>query len=283
MLSNDDKKFIVQSVENGYRVSDLARMFNVTPRRIQQILKEDPSDAREQKKTSSLSDEDAKEIENLWNNYKIGSRTIFYLLKSRGRPVSYYQVYNFMRTRKMVKQKQPRTVVNSISDSDPPLATIFMDYHQTSMESPYAVVCVDMVTRKILALKESRKITKDVLEEVVGGVSEFTEKSSLKVNRLYMRSGVLTILYGATDLKYFIRKKGIDHVESDKNGQKVHLSLSRLWQNYDKFRWSFSKSDNFVYWYNNRPVVRFENRVTTPNEIMQQYIVDQQPYASSQK
>ncbi len=47
MLTSEDKKFIVESVrKGGYRVVDLAKMFNVTPRRIQQILKEDLSGDR---------------------------------------------------------------------------------------------------------------------------------------------------------------------------------------------------------------------------------------------
>ena len=92
MLSTDDKRFIIQSVENGYKVSDLARMFNVTPRRVQQILKEDINEEHTKKRYSSLTDEDVSEIENLWNNYKVGSRTIFYLLKSRDRRT--YSLYS---------------------------------------------------------------------------------------------------------------------------------------------------------------------------------------------
>lgn len=105
MLSGDDKRFIVKSVENGYKVSDLAKMFNVTPRRVQQILKEDLNGGSDRKKFASLTAEEAREIEDLWVNYKIGSRTIYYLMKSKGKNVSYYQIYNFMRNKNMIKSK----------------------------------------------------------------------------------------------------------------------------------------------------------------------------------
>ncbi|MEM0158781.1 MAG: IS481 family transposase [Thermoplasmataceae archaeon] len=276
MLSIEDKKFIIKSVENGYKIRDLAKMFNVTPRRVQQILKEDLNGDKNKRKTDALSPDEMREIDNLWLNYKIGSRTIYYLLKSQGKNVSYYQIYNYMRNKNMIKAKE------GIRQADPskmeePLSTVYIDYHQTSTDSPYAVVFVDMVTKKILALSEARKITKELLQELVDRVAAFTNGTGLKVGKAHLRSGVLSILYGATDLRFYMKRKGIQDVEADKHGNRVHLALSRLWQNYDRFRWNFENVDRFVEWYNNRPVInRIENKVTTPNEIMDRFILGTQ-------
>ncbi|MCL4336485.1 MAG: IS481 family transposase [Candidatus Thermoplasmatota archaeon] len=279
MLSTDDKRFIIKSVENGYKVSDLAKMFNVTPRRVQQILKEDVSGNGTKRKFSSLSQEEAKEIEDLWINYKIGSRTIYYLMKSKGKNVSYYQIYNFMRNRNMIRSKGASYQNGRSRNHEEPLSTIYMDYHQSAMDHPYAVVCVDMATKKILSIIESRKITKEALQSLVDSISEFTNHTTLKIQNLYLRSGILSILYGATDLRYYMKKKGVVNVEADKHGNRVHLALSRLWQNYDKFRWTFGSPDSFMFWYNNRPVIsKMDNQVTTPNEIMERYLTDQQSY-----
>ncbi len=279
MLSTDDKRFIIKSVENGYKVSDLAKMFNVTPRRVQQILKEDVSGENARRKFSSLTQEEAKEIENLWVNYKIGSRTIYYLMKSKGRNVSYYQIYNFMRNHNMIRSKRSSYDNGKGHAHEEPLSTIYMDYHQSSMENPYAIVCVDMATKKILSIVESRKITKEVVQTLVDSMTNFTKDNNLSVKNVHLRSGVLSILYGATELRYHMKKSGIENVEADKHGNRVHLALSRLWQNYDKFRWTFGSADSFMYWYNNRPIInRVDNRVTTPNEIMERYLVEQQTY-----
>ena len=279
MLSTDDKRFIIKSVENGYKVSDLAKMFNVTPRRVQQILKEDVSGENARRKFSSLTQEEAKEIEDLWVNYKIGSRTIYYLMKSKGRNVSYYQIYNFMRNHNMIRSKRSSYENGRGSVHDEPLSTIYMDYHQTAMDHPYAVVCVDMATKKILSIVESRKITKEIVQALVDSMASFTSNNNLKIQNLHLRSGVLSILYGATDLRYYMKKSGVENVEVDKHGNRVHLALSRLWQNYDKFRWTFGSSDSFMFWYNNRPIInRMDNRVTTPNEIMERYLTDQSAY-----
>ncbi|MCL4438873.1 MAG: IS481 family transposase [Candidatus Thermoplasmatota archaeon] len=273
MLSTDDKRFIVKSVENGYKISDLARMFNVTPRRVQQILKEDTSDQSMRRKTVNLSREEMENIENLWTNYKIGSRTIYYLMKNQGKQVSYYQIYNFMRNRNMIKSKDSRIRGETEQQIESPLSTVYMDYHQTSTESPYAVVCVDMSTKKILSIVESRKITKEVMEQVADNVFKFSTEKGLSVKKLYLRNGILSILYGATDLKYHMKRKGFDEVEQDKHGNRVHLALSRLWQNYDRFRWNTDSPEKFMYWYNQRPIInRKENRVTTPNELMDEMI-----------
>ncbi|GGM75031.1 hypothetical protein GCM10007108_11210 [Thermogymnomonas acidicola] len=280
MLTSEDKKFIVESVRKGYRVVDLAKMFNVTPRRIQQILKEDLSGDRPQRRSSKLSEEDAREIDELWNNYKIGSRTIFYLLKSRGRRVSYYQVYNYMRTKNMIRGKVQKERAESEEEREPPLSTVYLDYHQTSIDHPYAVACIDLSTRKIVSMRESRKITKELVQEVLASLFEFAAKNGLKVGKIIMRSGVLTILYAATEIQSFIKANGVAEVEADKGGNRVHLSLSRLWQNYDRFRWGFNHSENFLYWYNNRPVIsRFQNRVTTPNEIISSFLSSNQEEA----
>ena len=279
MLSTDDKRFIIKSVENGYKVSDLAKMFNVTPRRVQQILKEDVSGENARRKFSSLTQEEAREIEDLWINYKIGSRTIYYLMKSKGRNVSYYQIYNFMRNHNMIRSKRNSYEGGRNVRHEEPLSTIYMDYHQSAMDQPYAVVCVDMATKKILSIVESRKITKEIVQSLVDSMTHFTRDNNLKIQNMHLRSGVLSILYGATDLRYHMKKVGIENVEADKHGNRVHLALSRLWQNYDKFRWTFGSPDNFMYWYNNRPIInRMDNRVTTPNEIMERYLVDQQGY-----
>ena len=279
MLSSDDKRFIVKSVENGYKVSDLAKMFNVTPRRVQQILKEDFNGGPERKKFASLTPEEAKEIEELWMNYKIGSRTIYYLMKSKGKNVSYYQIYNFMRNKNMIRSKSIQSPVQRSRYEDQPLSTIYMDYHQSAMDAPYAIVSVDMATKKILSMVESRKITKEIIEKLVDSMGQFIDSTNLRIQHMHLRSGVLSILYGATDLKYYMKKKGIDEVTPDRHGNRIHLALSRLWQNYDKFRWTFDNPEAFIYWYNNRPIVdKSQNRVTTPNEIMERFLVEHGNY-----
>ncbi|MEM0156008.1 MAG: IS481 family transposase [Thermoplasmataceae archaeon] len=283
MLSTDDKRFILQSVEGGYKVRDLARMFSVTPRRIQQIIREGNSATGERRKESIMPESTAKEIEDLWNSYKIGSRTIFYLLKSKGRDISYYQIYNYMRSRNMIRNRRPGTTQGREMSLEPPFNTLFMDYHQSSMDSPYALICIDMSTRKVLSLIESRKITKELVESTVNSIASMVDKNRLKINRLILRDGVLSVLYGATDLKYTIQKVGVDNVETDRSGSKFHLSLSRFWQNYDRFRWTFSKPESFVFWYNNRPIMRFENKVTTPEQIMEQYLVERKPPLNIQR
>lgn len=275
MLSGEDKRFIVKSVENGYKVSDLAKMFNVTPRRVQQILKEDLNGNIDRKKFASLSAEEAREIEDLWMNYKIGSRTIYYLLKSKGKNVSYYQIYNFMRNKNMIKSKAMQGSGGKVKNPERPLSTIYMDYHQSKMDSPYAIVCVDMATKKILSMVESRKITKEIMQKLVDSIGQFTDRNNLTIEHMHLRSGVLSILYGATDLKYYMKKRGIEEVTPDKHGNRIHLALSRLWQNYDRFRWTFETPEAFIYWYNNRPIVdKSQNRVTTPNEIMERYLME---------
>ena len=87
MLRAEDRQFIKESVSKGYKVRDIAKIFNVTPRRIQQILKDD-SDSSADKQNDDMDHETEKQIMTLWSSYKIGSRTMYYYLRSQGFRVS---------------------------------------------------------------------------------------------------------------------------------------------------------------------------------------------------
>lgn len=265
MLNSEDRKFIIDSVKRGYKVSELAKMFNVTPRRIQQILHESASPDSE--KDSELTEDEKRFIDELWDKYKIGSRTIYYLLRSKGMNVSYYRIYNYMKFKRMVHMKADALIING-KEADPPLTTVLMDYHQKNLNDPYAIFCVDMTTKKILSYAESLKITSDVVSKVIDNL--YT--GNVKIKHLMIRSGVLSLIYNTSYVSYRIRRKGIQDVVTDKNGSKVHLSLSKLWQNYDRYRWTFQSIDDFVHWYNERPVTRFEDRIASPGQIFEEYI-----------
>lgn len=264
MLNTEDRKFIIDSVKKGYKVTELARMFNVTPRRIQQILHE--SEMPESAKDSELTDEEKKFIDDLWDRYRIGSRTIYYLLRSKGLNVSYYKIYNYMKMKRMVQIKDNALIVNG-KKAEPPLSTVLLDYHQKNFNDQYAIFCVDMTTKKILSYAESVKITSDVVSGVLEGLNV-----TGKIKRLMIRSGVLSLIYNSSNLGYIARKKGISEVITDKGSSKVHLSLSKLWQNYDRYRWTFNSLEEFVNWYNERPVTRFEDRIASPDQIFEEYI-----------
>ncbi len=265
MLNSEDRKFIVDSIKKGYKVSELARMFNVTPRRIQQILHETGDSIAE--RDEELEQDERAVIDELWEKYRIGSRTIYYMLRSRGLSVSYYKIYNYMKIKRMIQLKNNSIVVNG-KEADPPLTTVLMDYHQRNMSDPYAIFCVDMTTKKILSYAESLKITGEKVSEAIDGL--YT--GNMKIKHLMIRNGILSMIYNTSDLHYKIKSKGIEDVITDRRGTKVHLSLSKLWQNYDKYRWGFENLEAFVSWYNERPVTRFEDRIASPQQVFEEYI-----------
>ncbi len=142
--------------------------------------------------------------------------------------MSYYQVYNYMRTKNMIRGgKVQKERAESEEEREPPLSTVYLDYHQTSIDHPYAVACIDLSTRKIVSMRESRKITKELVQEVLASLFEFAAKNGLKVGKIIMRSGVLTILYAATEIQSFIKANGVAEVEADKGGATGYTSRSQ--------------------------------------------------------
>ncbi|MHB8360604.1 MAG: IS481-like element ISTvo3 family transposase [Thermoplasmataceae archaeon] len=264
MLRSEDRQFIRESVNKGYKVRDLAKIFNVTPRRIQQILKND-LDPLDDKGADDMDHETETQIMSLWSSYKIGSRTMYYYLRSQGRKVSYYQIYNFMRNNNMVRsrEKQNRELMELR-----PFESIYMDYFQPEISKPYAVVITDWATRKIISMVEGHRITRDLLASCLSPLKGISISTNLEDSKLSLRSGILSIVYSTTDLPKFMESLGIGKVLIDKSGNRIHLSLSKLWQIYERYRSDFASADEFVNWYNNRPMIRGGHSVVSPNSLM---------------
>ncbi len=264
MLRAEDRQFIKESVSKGYKVRDIAKIFNVTPRRIQQILKDD-SDSSDEKKNDDMDHETEKQIMSLWSSYKIGSRTMYYYLRSQGFRVSYYQIYNFMRNNNMIRSrdKQNRELMEM-----KPFESIYLDYYQPEISKPYAVVLTDWATRKIIAMVEGHRITKELLASCLSSLKEIAMNTDLGDSKLSLRSGILSIVYSTTDLPKYMQSLGIGKVIIDKGGNRIHLSLSKLWQIYEKYRDDFPSAEEFVNWYNNRPMIRGGRSVVSPNSLM---------------
>ena len=268
MLRAEDRQFIKESVSKGYKVRDIAKIFNVTPRRIQQILKDD-SESSDEKKNDDMDHETEKQIMSLWSSYKIGSRTMYYYLRSQGFRVSYYQIYNFMRNNNMIRsrEKQNRELMEL-----KPFESIYLDYYQPEISKPYAVVLTDWATRKIIAMVEGHRITKELLASCLSSLKEISMNTDLGDSKLSLRSGILSIVYSTTDLPKYMQSLGIGKVIIDKGGNRIHLSLSKLWQIYEKYRDDFSSTEEFVNWYNNRPMIRGGKSVVSPNSLMRDEI-----------
>ncbi|EQB67189.1 MAG: hypothetical protein AMDU2_EPLC00005G0025 [Thermoplasmatales archaeon E-plasma] len=264
MLRAEDRQFIKESVSKGYKVRDIAKIFNVTPRRIQQILKDD-SESSDEKKNDDMDHETEKQIMTLWSSYKIGSRTMYYYLRSQGFRVSYYQIYNFMRNNNMIRSrdKQNRELMEM-----KPFESIYLDYYQPEISKPYAVVLTDWATRKIIAMVEGHRITKELLASCLSSLKEIAMNTDLGDSKLSLRSGILSIVYSTTDLPKYMQSLGIGKVIIDKGGNRIHLSLSKLWQIYEKYRDDFPSAEEFVNWYNNRPMIRGGRSVVSPNSLM---------------
>ena len=149
-----------------------------------------------------------------------------------------------------------------------PFESIYLDYYQPEISKPYAVVLTDWATRKIIAMVEGHRITKELLAACLSSLKEISMNTDLGDSKLSLRSGILSIVYSTTDLPKYMQSLGIGKVIIDKGGNRIHLSLSKLWQIYEKYRDDFSSVQEFVNWYNNRPMIRGGKSVVSPNSLM---------------
>ena len=115
---------------------------------------------------------------------------------------------------------------------------------------------------------EGHRITKELLASCLSSLKEISMNTDLGDSKLSLRSGILSIVYSTTDLPKYMQSLGIGKVIIDKGGNRIHLSLSKLWQIYEKYRDDFSSVQEFVNWYNNRPMIRGGKSVVSPNSLM---------------
>ena len=267
-LTNTKLKWIVRKNKKGMKTEEIADAMNVTPRRVQQIIKDYrftgimPTLTKSRRPKTYLTEEQRQSADKAFEKTLLSPRLLYYELQRRKTPIPKNKLYEYMKEKGRVisdpkKQKKRKRCRYERRHSG---SLIHGDTHRTSKKHPYCLLWIDDASRRILSGIESPKPMNN--KQAIKSF-DMAEKESENYN--------VTLFQVNTDrgpeffsnkkdkkkdskseFEKHLKKKGKTHIPSRIKNPQTNGKLERLWQEYNRHRWRFKKLKDWIEWYNNR-------------------------------
>lgn len=251
------KWLIRQVMRQGKRPSELASVYDVSTRRVQQVVKvyRDTGvmpDLKQQRRPKTfLSGEQEAAIDKAFEEEKLSPRLLYYELRRRGTSVPKNKLYAYLKAQGKVipdpkKQKQRKRCRYERKHSG---SLVHIDWHRTSIKHPHCILYLDDASRRILAGGEYRRMS--AKKAVAVGERAVEEAGKLNVLILAINADRDTT-FTADGYQQFLARRGVKMVFSRIKNPQTNGKIERLWREYNKHRWNFPSLEEWVHWYNNR-------------------------------
>ena len=251
------KWLVRQVVFHGKKPSEVAKVYEVTPRRVQQLVQAFKGDGKmpelktRRRPKTFLSEEQEKAIDQAFQETRLSPRLLYYELKKRKTPVPKNKIYFYLKQQGKVipnpnKQKQRKRCRYEREHSG---SLVHIDWHRTTEKHPYCIIYEDDASRKILAGQEFSCL--NAKNAVVVGRQAVREAAKLNVFIHAINSDRDTT-FTALVYQKFLAKESIKIIFSRLKNPQTNGKLERLWQEYNKHRWRYSSLQEWIKWYNNR-------------------------------
>ena len=253
---------ISQIVRKGRKPSEIAPIFNVSVRRIQQIIKyyrekgmPEPKPWRRPK--TYLSDKQKEAIDKAYEETKLSARLLYYELKAKGSYVPKNKLYEHLKKCGYVipnpnKQKIRKRCRYERKHSG---SLLHGDWHRTTLKRPHCILWEDDASRRVLAGGEFKNANSDnSIKTVKQAVEEARDYNLLikQVNTDRDSCFMSNKKEGTAKFQELLSTLNIDHIPSRVSNPQTNGKLERLWYEYDRHRWRFKTLKQWINWYNNR-------------------------------
>jgi len=263
-LTNKKIRWIVRHCAEikDFSVSEAAQIYGVTPRRIQQILKEYretgeiPVLKKERRPRTSLTAEQEKIIDEVWKETRLGARLLYYELQKRGYSIPLNKIHSYFRktgkTQENPKKQKKRKRCRYERKHSGSL--VHGDWHRTSENHPHVIVWMDDASRKLLSFGEFEHATAEnsimTMEQAIENAAKFyIDIRAVNTDR---GSQFYSNTKGISSFQRFLEEKGIKFIPSKRNNPQTNGKVERFWLEYDRHRWRFDTIEEFADWYNHR-------------------------------
>jgi len=269
------KWLVRQVVKHGRKPSEVASVYEVSVRRVQQLVRHFKEhgtvpELRKERRPKTFLNEGQKEaINRVFNKTLLSPRLLYYELKKSGTPVAKNKVYTYLKSQGKVipdvkKQKQRKRCRYERKHSG---SLVHTDWHRTTKKHPYCILYEDDASRKVLAGREFKALNGNN-SAIIG---EEAVKESAKLNVLiHAINADHGSEFTSDEYARFLNKNSIKMVFSRVKNPQTNGKLERLWYEYDRHRWHFSSLKEWIEFYNNRlhGALKLE-WAETPNEAFQ--------------
>lgn len=242
----------------------LARQYDVSLRRIQQLVKEYKQtgklpclDLKRRPKGKPLTTVEKEIIDTAWEETRFGARLLYHEIKRRGYKVPHHKINRYLLRRKRTlpnpnKQKKRK---RCRYERDHSFSLVHGDWHRTSLDHPHAIVWLDDASRYALCGSEFPEATAEHSIETFQRIMDQSSHFHAFIRDVNTDRG--TQFYSnhpnsTSQFQEFLKVNGIRHVPSRRNNPQTNGKLERFWYEYDKHRWRFETIEAFLQWYNHR-------------------------------
>lgn len=286
-LNKKGIKEIIDKKEQGFSTKFIARKFEISDRRVQQIYKHKvltgnmPELKKNRRPKTELTEEDKGLIDKAIEYSKLNStvKIRLYIAKYFKRNLPYGKIHKYLLSQGISKpdkkkQKQRKYCRYERKHS---FSLGHMDWHESKViEGKWVCAWEDDASRKILAgdefnnatTKNSKKIVKKAMKVAYEQYSAFlialnTDKGSQFFSNKYNDGGER----GIAEFEKFLEKEGIKHIPSRRNHPQTNGKEERWFRTYNEKRGEFNSFKEFVNWYNNTIHLGLNRKEgITPNE-----------------
>lgn len=268
-LNKSRIKWLVKQVtKEGKTPSQVAPVYNLTIRRVQQLVRAYrmsgtmPELNKARRPKTTLSNEQKEAIDSVFNRTKLSARLLYYELKAKGIHVPKNKLYEHLKSKGYVtpnpnKQKKRKRCRYEREHSG---SLIHGDGHRASENHPYCLLWMDDASRKILSGCETMNpLTNDhsirTCKEAIKKAKEyniFIKQANTDRGTEFYSNKKEKNLGSKSKFEIFLESEGIEHIPSRVNNPQTNGKLERQWLEYDRHRWRFDNLQEYIDWYNNR-------------------------------
>lgn len=257
-LNKSRVKWLTRQVtKHGRKPSEVAPVYNLTTRRVQQIVRFFKQEGKmldlkkERRPRTFLSKEQEIAIDGVFAETLLSPRLLYYELKHRRTLVPKNKLYEYLKSKKRVipdpkKQKKRKRCRYERKHSG---SLVHIDWHRTSIKHPYCILYEDDASRKILAGKEFKRLSAKKAVKVGKEAIEEAAKLNVLIQAINADHDVT---FTADVYQDFLKSQVIKMVFSRVKNPQTNGKLERLWREYNKHRWRFKTLQEWIDWYNNR-------------------------------
>ena len=282
-------KFIVKEKVKGTKNKDLAGVYEVSERRIQQLYQkyketgEIPKPNKSRRPKILLSDKEKEVIEKAHEKEKLCAFLLRYSIKRHFKMnISHNKIHEYLKKKGLAKsdkkkQKQRKYCRYERKHS---LSLIHLDWHEPDKNKEVKVLpIIDDASRKILAIGEFTAINThnaiQILEEAIQHASEYngfirelnSDRDSTFMTNKPRNKRKYRKKHDNHKFQKALRKHKIKFIPSRRRHPQTNGKNERWFQEYDKHRNRFETAKDFINWYNNRMHGSLDREnAETPNE-----------------
>lgn len=266
-LSNKRVKFAIKAILHGEaNCSQLAKTFEVTPRRIRQLMAEYkktervPTLTKQRRPKIFLSEEQKKLIDKAYEDSRLSATLLrLHIKKKYQANIPHNKIHAYLKEKGLAYQDEKKQKQRKYCryEREHSCILVHLDWHETD-DGTKVLPIIDDASRKILSIGEYAAIsTKNAIlvlnKAVLHAHSYNTNIRELNSDRdtTFMTTKGKP-LFDEHKFQEALRKHGIKFIPSRAHHPQTNGKNERWFQEYDKHRHRFNTAEEFIEWYNNR-------------------------------